>query len=544
MTDALPLAQAAVENRLLPIEWAMVAVFVVGSVTWGVFMHRTTTTLEGSFLAGRKVPGFLASLSTVATNLNANDFIGGAGTAYLVGVVLAHQGYANGLALVLVSLFLVQKLRRLRVFTLGGWLEKRYGFEVGFSYSLIWCLVWMLFNLGLYLYAGALVLHTLVGWNLYASIVLLSVAAAIITLSGGYSAVVATDVLQISLMFFPFLFLSLAVYGEIGGISDIAARLPPDKGTFWSNQTPFGPLGLMLAGTFFMGASYWSTEAQVVQRPLSARSEEDAIVSYLGATFWFTLLCPIVITLPALAAIHYFPGLPNPDLAMPHMIQRFLPRGLYGVTIVGLMAGVFSSVDAQINAFCAMFTTDVYRRVLQPGRDERHYLLASRTSGVVFTLAAIGTAVLFSYNDKGMMLFALSVLATIMPPFAAVTILGAMLGRMNRPGALAGLVVGGLTAVGLLIAEHHELLKPIAADALFFRTMVTFLAAAACTWTVSMLTLHPSTSGHEPVDLSVRISPRVLRMTVVLGLGMAGMVGFWSWFFRGAGAAMTTGVAG
>jgi solute:Na+ symporter, SSS family len=534
MALALPLAEM-VTQKLIWIEWLMVAVFIFGSVAWGFFMHKGTATLEGSFLAGRKVPGFLASLSTVATNLNANDFIGAAGFTYGVGVVLAHQGYANAIALILVSLFLVQKLRRINVFTLGEWLDKRYSRTVGTMYSATWCLVWMLFNLGLYLYAGALVLNTLVGWDLYYSIVVLSVVAALITLSGGYAAVVATDVLQISLMFLPFVFLSVGVLTDIGGVSGLAARLPADKGIFWTNTTPFGGLVMMVMGAFFMGLSYWSSEAQVIQRPLSARSEEDAVISYLGATFWFSILFPLVVTLPALAAICYFPDLAKGDLAMPSMIRKFIPRGLYGVTVVGLMAGVFSSVDAQINSFCTMFTTDIYRKLLQPHREEKHYLIVSRASGVVFTLAAIGTALLFSRRNEGMMLFAISVLATIMPPFAAVIILGAMAHRMNRTGALAGLIAGGATAVGLIIADKLGSLSTIAENALFFRTTVTFLVSLGVTALVSMFTGHPLDEQRPRMDISVTISPRVLRMAIILLLALAGMVVFWSHYFRAHG---------
>ena len=320
-------------------EWLMIAVFVIGVIAWGFRMRKAAGTLEGSFLAGRKVPGFIASLSTVATNLNANDFIGGAGMTYAIGVVTAHGSWVNGLGLVLVALFLMPKLRRLKVFTLGEWLERRYSAPVGISYSIVWSMIWMLFNLGLYLYAGALVLNALVGWDLGWSICVLSVIAAFYTLIGGFGAVVATDVLQISLMFFPFIFLASAVWWDIGSVADLAASLPAEKSSYRASSTPFGPLTIMLGGMFFMGMSYWSTEAQVVQRPLSARSEEDSTVSYLGASFWLSLLCPFLIGLPALAAIHYFPGLENNDHAMPNMIRKFLPPGLYGVTIVGLIFG-------------------------------------------------------------------------------------------------------------------------------------------------------------------------------------------------------------
>jgi len=506
---------------------------VGGVVAWGFRMRRSAASLEGSFLADRKVPGFIGSLSTVATNLNANDFIGGAGIAYGLGVVWAHASWANSLALILVSLLVIPKLRRLNVFTLGGWLEERYSPVVGSLYSIIWACVWMLFNLGLYLYAGALVLNSLVGWDLYMSIVLLSVVAASYTLIGGFGAVVATDVLQIALMFFPFIFLASAVWIDIGGVAELAAALSADKSVFWASETPFGSPIIMVLGIFLMGASYWSCEAQVIQRPLAARSEADATVSYLGAAFWLSLLCPLLITVPALAAIHYFPDLENNDLAMPSLIRKFLPRGLYGVTVVGLVAGVFSSADSQINAFSTMFTTDIYKRLLRRGKSAAHYLKASKIAGVVFTLAAIGTALLFSAAKEGMMLFAISILATIMPPFAAVTILGSLVRRVNRQGALAGIVAGGLVAVGLVFASRRGYLQSIADDTLFFRTAVTFVVSAVVTWVVSLCTADPRQADRsEEVDISSSLDPRVVRMAVALLVCVMGMLAFWTYYFR------------
>jgi SSS family solute:Na+ symporter len=334
-------------------------------------------------------------------------------------------------------------------------------------------------------------------------------------------------------MFFPFIFLSGAVMWDVGGMSGLAAKLPADAGTYWTSDTPFGWFPLMVFGMFFSGVSYWSSEAQVIQRPLSSRSEADATVSYLGATFWTSLIVPILITLPALAAIHYFPGLPNNDWAMPLLIKRFLPPGLYGVMIVGLAAGVFSSADSQINAFCAMFTSDIYKRLLRPNRSEAHYLLVSKIAGVIFTVAAIGTAILFTRAEHGMMLFAVGILATIMPPFGALTIVGALIGRVNRAGALAGLIVGGITSLTLAVLAGMGHLESIAEQNLFFRAMIGFLATAGVAGVVSLLTApdtHPA--GTPKIDLTTTISPRVRRMTIVLLVGLAGMVLLWSHYFK------------
>ena len=444
--------------RLIPIEWIMVAVFVAGAIVRGIIMHKSTGSLDNLFLAGRKVPGLIASLSTVATNMNAGDFIGSAGIVYLVGALMVHGNLLHGIALIFVALVVMQKLRRLNAFTLGDWLEKRYCPAVGNTYSIVWAFVWMLFNLGFYLYVGAFVLEQLVGWDLRISIVCLSVIAAFYTLLGGFGAVIASDVLSVALMFFPFIFLACAVWAKVGGPAELAAALPTSKGDFWPTQTRFGPLGIAIFGIIFMHISYWTSEAQVVQRPLSSKSEEDASVSYIGASFWYTILVPLMISLPALAALKLWPNLPSNDMAMPMLIRQFIPRGLYGLVVVGLMAGVFSSADSQINAFCAMFTSEIYRKIFVPNRKKEHYLLVSKVAGILFTLAAIGTALLFSIGSvkDGMMLFAFSVLATIMPPFGAVTIMGSLFKRISKQGALAGVIAGMVVAIVLLVAFNID----------------------------------------------------------------------------------------
>ncbi len=564
-------------TELVPTEWLMVFIFIGGVIFWGWHMRKAGATMESSFLADRNVPGFIASLSTVATNLNVNDFFGGAGMAYGIGMVMVHGHFLNGIALVIVSLFLVQKLRRLNVFTLGGWLEKRYCTTVGVAYSLSWSLVWMMFNLGLYIFAGALVLNQLVGWDMKVCIIGLSIVAAVYTLLGGFRAVVATDVLQIALMFFPFIFVAASAWIAIGGPAGLAESLSqdyPDKAHLWQFDTPFGPLPLLIVATVMMNVTYWSTEAQVIQRPLSAKSEQDATMSYLGASFWFTVLVPLLILIPALAAIKLFPNLENPDYAMPSLISEFLPPGLYGVTIIGLIAGFFSSADSQINAFCGMFIPDIYKRFIVKNKSENHYVKASKFAGVAFTLLAILTALVFMWNHEnekqGMTIFALSILVTIMPPFGAITILGALWKRIGSKAAIAGLAAGMVTAVTLIVmdlipievtivengtaqTETVRLLRHLlGVDITFtYRGFITIVITTSVTVLFSYIfkrtkTLVPQdiragyehktaktrwNSDSEEIDISNNFSVKSLIMAGILIVACIGMYLFWSYYF-------------
>ena len=479
-------------GHLLPTEWLMMVVFIVGILSWGIYMKGRITNLSDSFLAGRKVPGIIASISTIATNFNTNDFIGGVGAAYAMGFVMVHNNLLSCFVLIFLSFVLLKQIRTLNVFTLGEWLRIRYSPAVGDIYSFVWAFIWMLVNLGLYIYSGALVLTTLVGWNLYISIVLLTVVASTYTLLGGFGAVVATDVLQMVLMFFPFMFLVPRVWLAAGGPKGITEGVAPELTNIWSSQSPFGHIGFVLFGAFFLVLSYWSSEAQMIQRPLSAKSVNDAQISYLGAGLWHSLVSPLIIVIPGVAAVKLFPNLPNNDFAMPMLIKTLIPHGLYGVTIIGLMAGFLSSADSQINAFCTMFIKDIYERRFAKNKSTAHYLKASKIAGAVFTAAAIGTAVCFTFARSGMMLMALSVLATIMPPSGAVIIIGALWKGAGKTGAFYGLLSGFATGIMLVILDQKGLLSSYAADTLFFRAAITFFISMSVTLIVSLLKREPA----------------------------------------------------
>ncbi len=506
-------------GKLLLNEWVMVIFFMAGVTIWGVMLKdKGKAKLSDSFLAGRKVPGFIGCISTVATNMNANDFIGGAGAIYAMGIVMIHSSLINSLVILFLAFILMRKLRGRNVFTLGEWLRKRYSDPVGNLYSIIWAFIWMLFNLGLYIYAGAIVMHTLVGWDLYFSIVFLTVVAATYTILGGFGAVVATDVVQLVLMFFPFIFLAGVVWMDVGGPINLINSLPADKVAIWNPDTPFGPLGFTIFGMLFLAMSYWSSEAQIIQRPLSTRNTSEAAITYIGTGFWHTLIVPFIVYIPAMAAIKYFPSLPNNDFAMPMLIKNYLPHGLYGITIVGLLAGNFSSADSQINAFCTMFTTDIYSRMINKNASQEKLIKVSRLSGIIFTVAAIGTAFIFTFAKNGMFLLAVGILATIMPPFGSVTILGALWRRSSPRGALWGVIIGLVVGSVLFTADMAGYLADFAKDTLYFRAFVSFLVTTVVTVAISLAQnfVEPEVE-HEDMQITGRglNNPKILGVFLV-----------------------------
>jgi Na+/proline symporter len=198
------------------------------------------------------------------------------------------------------------------------------------------------------------------------------------------------------------------------------------------------------------------------------------------------------------------------------------------------MAGVFSSADSQINCFCAMFTNEIYKKLFVRDKNKEHYLFVSKVAGVTFTLAAIGTALLFSVGSvkDGMMLFAFSVLATIMPPFGAVTILGSLTDRVNKYGAVAGIIAGVLVSVLLIVADAKGYLKDVASVTIYIRTLATFMTSAIVAIIVSLAIPAPRTDGVPSATYTkIKFTPTTVKLSLMLIAALIIMASIWTYVF-------------
>ncbi|NUB93653.1 sodium/solute symporter [Haloterrigena sp. SYSU A121-1] len=515
-------------QTLVLTEWIAVCVFIVGLVVFGAYMRRNTADSASTFLADRSLPPSVQAFSTVATNLNANDFLGLAGFAYAYGIIVLLGPITNAIAIVLATVAIIPFIRQIQAFSLGEWLTRRFSRPVGDAYDFIWTFVWMFVNMGLYIYAGSLVLNTLLGWNLWLSMGAIIVVGTAYTILGGFGAVAGSDTIQFVLMFVPLILLLPVSLYMVGGISGLIDGLATHQASMTPSDHPLaaefpvgGPIAVFLLYFGFLASaiSYWSAESQVLQRPLSAEDPESAQVGYLYTSIWYAILVPLFILVPGLVAAVLYPNLEIADHAMPMLISEVMPPGLYGVVVVGLIAGVLSSVDSQLNNFQTLFTERIYRRYVAPDRKPSHYVRVGRIAGIVFMVACIGVAYLFSMEDS-MYLVAQSILATIMPTFAAVAIVGGLWDRSTSAGAILGIAIGLAVSVYMGFALGHE--------ALYSRSLYAFLLVTGIVVTVSLLTTpkaHETPTNFVESSLtgdSATLTQRVKRIAVVtIGVAFA-----------------------
>lgn len=147
---------------------------------------------------------------------------------------------------------------------------------------------------------------------------------------------------------------------------------------------------------FVLSFGYWTTNFAEVQRALSARNTNAARLTPIVAAYP-KLVIPIVTVIPGLIAVVLFGDLgkdggPTYNEAIPLLMNEFLPNGVLGVAVTGLLASFMAGMAANISGFNTVFTQDIWKAHVNGDHPDEWYVRLGRIATVVGVLAGIGTA--------------------------------------------------------------------------------------------------------------------------------------------------------
>ena len=273
------------------LDWFVFVVYFGGVVAFAIIQSRRNVGMEGYYLANRSLSWGGIGLSVMATQASAITFIGTTGQAYDDGMQFIQVYLPQPLVMVLLCLLFVPFFYRARVYTAYEYLERRFDAKTRSVTSFLFLLSRGL-AAGIVLYAPAVVLSVILGWDETITILIMGVITVLYTVAGGVTAVIWTDVVQMLLMFLGIglaliiLFMELpaevsmgdVVY--IGGIQQMwkSIDLSPDPTktyTLWSG----------LIGGFFLALAYFGCDQSQVQRYLTARSLKQSRLALIFNAF-------------------------------------------------------------------------------------------------------------------------------------------------------------------------------------------------------------------------------------------------------------------
>jgi solute:Na+ symporter, SSS family len=342
------------------IDWAVLIGFTLWIVYDGLKRTRDSSELQGYFLADRSIPWWAAGLSVMATQLSAITMIGTTGQGYNDGMRFIQFYYGLPIAMIILSVTLVPFFYRSGVYTAYEYLERRFDPKTRSFTSLLF-LVSRGMSVGAVVSAPAVVLSLVLGWDLTATALLITVPAVVYTMFGGVQAVTWTDVKIMALIVVGlFAMIAAAVFGlpsGIGltdglGIAAATGRLRSFEFS-WDLTNQYTVWSGTIAALFLF-CSYFGTDQSQVQRYLTARSEGEAKRSLLMSAYWKIPLQVLVLFLGVMVFVFYVFN--TPPLLFSSAQEKKLkdgPAAAQYAALEGEFGNVLSARRAAGEAFAA-----------------------------------------------------------------------------------------------------------------------------------------------------------------------------------------------
>jgi SSS family solute:Na+ symporter len=421
------------------------------------------------FLAGKNQGWLVIGASLFASNIGSEIILGVSGAGARANMPMANFEILAALVLILFGWIFVPFYLRTGVYTMPEFLEKRYSKACRNYLSVVSVLAYIITKISLIIFAGALVFEVL-GIPFWTGAIITVIATGFYTVLGGLKAVIYTDMVQAFILLLGTAVISVFGLYQLGGWDEmintisLAAQTDgnPPVDRFFNLWRPMEdteyPWTGMLFGAPILGIWYWCTDQYIVQRALSAKDVSNArkgalFAGYLKLLPVFLFFIPGVIAYALMQKGMITFSMDNPDQALPTLITEFLPSGLKGLALAGLLAALMSSLSSAFNSSSTLLTIDFYQK-FNPDASEKQLVRFGRIATIVLVIVSLGwIPFMNALMGGGIFHYLQSVQAYISPPIAAVFLLGLFYKWINARGAIVTLWTGFAIGVFRLVME-------------------------------------------------------------------------------------------
>jgi len=433
------------------LDWTIGGIALLGNITLGLWLAlraRSSGNIDEFFLAGRRLTWPIVGASLLATNIGAEHMVGLCGDSYRYGLCAGANELTTGISLGIATAILIPYYIRNQVFTIPEFLELRYRREARLFFSAMMLVICIVTKMAFCLYAGALVLQSVLGWEIMPTIAALALITALITMIGGFAAVAYTDAIHAPIMIAG----SAAVLGiglwRVGGWDALCTAVqstpvPDAMHVHKPFDDPIYPFwGVILCG-FYGGTFYWGIDQVNIQRVLGAKNLDHA---RWGAMFAILLkLTPaFIFAIPGVIALVLFPGR-EPRTAFVTILNDLLPEGIRGYVLSALVGTLISALIAVMNSISTMTVRD-FALHFRPGMTARAQVRLGRIAILASAALGTGAAYLVYRQPEGIYKYLITISVYLIMPIAPAIVFGIMSKRVTFAGAAASVLVGLLLA--------------------------------------------------------------------------------------------------
>jgi SSS family solute:Na+ symporter len=308
------------------------------------------------------------------------------------------------------------------------------------------------------LFAGALVLHSIMGWDIMSMIFYIGIIVAIFTIIGGFTAVAYTDAIQVIIMIGGSAIMLLIGLDKVGGFHGLIEKAPQMMSIAKPYDDPVYPFWGILATAFYAGIFYWGMDQVNVQRVLAAPDLKNARWGAMFATL-LKLLPVFIFALPGVIAFALFPGELQGDETKQTfvlLLNKLLPAGLRGLLMASLLAALITSLIGVLNSVSTLVVRDFIVE-FKPDFPERKQVSIGRVVILIVTVLGIGAAYMVYKNEEGLYKYLQTISAYLVIPVFPAIFFGIISKKVTLKGAIVSVIIGIILAT---IFVTDQLLGP------------------------------------------------------------------------------------
>ncbi len=473
------------------IDAIIIILYLLTTITIGFLLKkRAAKNLDSYFLGGKSLPWYLLGIS------NASGMFDITGTMWLVYLLFVYGMKSVFIPWlwpifnqIFLMIYLSTWLRRSNVLTGAEWITTRFGTERGANLSHISVVIFALVSVvGFLAYAFQGIgkfSSVFLPWDLspetYA-LIFMGITTIYVVMGGMFS-VVLTEVIQFFVMTISSIIIGIIAFNQVSpealdavipaGWKDIffGWRLNLDwSGIMDSVNTKIIEDGWSLFTIFFMMVLFKGILISIagpapnydMQRILATRSPKEAAkMSGLVSVVLFFPRYLMITGLTVLALVFFSPQLNamgadiDFEMVLPYAINNFIPVGLMGVLLAGLLAAFMSTFAATVNAAPAYLVNDIYKRYINPNASDRRYILMSYAASILIVILGVS----FGFMTESINTVTQWIVSALWGGYTAANVLKWYWWRLNGYGYFWGMIIGILMA--LIMPRAFPELSPL-----------------------------------------------------------------------------------
>jgi SSS family solute:Na+ symporter len=516
MTATVLAAENVLRVNVGVLDYVLIAVYFVFVLGIGYMARSQISSSLDFFLSGRRLPAWVTGVAFVSANLGAVEIMGMSANGAQVGLATVHYYWIGAVpAMLFLGVVMMPFYYGSKVRSVPEFMRRRFGTGAHLVNAISFAVAQVLIA-GVNLFLLSTIINVLLGWERWVSLIIAAAIVLTYTALGGLSAAIYNEVLQFFVILaalIPLTVFGLIKVGGWNGLKDKVIDATKSDGSVtasvgeqlssWPGQALSGfsspvwsVIGIVFGLGFVLSFGYWTTNFVEVQRAMASDSMSAARRAPIIASFP-KMLVPFVVVVPGMIAaatigdmIHLKAtgsgGVTYND-AMLLMIRDILPNGLIGVAVAGLMASFMAGMAANISAFNAVLSYDIWQQYVAKDRPDDYYIKVGRYATVAATILAIFTA-LIAAGYSNLMDYLQTLFGFFNAPLFATFILGMFWKRMTATAGWTGLVAGTLAAVTVFILSKVGIIDLPGQGMPFLAATAAFIVDIAVSVAVSMVT--------------------------------------------------------